>query len=778
MLRPETGPFPQISQRLAIVGVGIPFCVMNREGHIILDAMAAVKTSNSKSRPPGPEAITLETPIQYLKGVGPARSNLFRRLEIRTVRDLLEHYPKRHEDRRNFRPIGKLQPGEKAVVWGRVTGSSIFRAKTGTVIFRLDVRDASGGLTALWFNQPYMRRWFTAGQELILFGTAEPVGRKLQMIVPDFEFVPKAQRAAGGSGAHPKSLHMGRMVPIYPATSGLHQRELRSAVAAALKLFWNKLPDPLPEPVRRRHDLLDYGKALTYVHFPPDPQTGQRARERLTFDELLTFQMALALRRRLLAARPGRSHRTDGDLVERWKEALPFALTKGQERAITEIAKDMAAATPMRRLIQGEVGSGKTVVAAYGMVVAAQSGTQSVLLAPTEVLARQHALTLSRILSPVDLSVGLLTGSQEPAARQRVIAEAASGTLSVLVGTHALLEAAVCFSKLGLVIVDEQQKFGVDQRGRLTAKGEHPDLLILTATPIPRTLALTLYGEMAVSTIAEKPAGRSPVRTLWLDSTRREEAYAFVRKELEAGRQGFVVCPRIGKADPQAPKPRPVSSGVPGLKEDLFQTPYSGPKGSWATAADMFEEYKQTFSGFRVGLLHGQMSPAEQKEIFKAFKEKQIHLLVATQVIEVGVDVPDATVMVIEGADRFGLSQLHQLRGRVGRGTAESTCILMADPQNPEAVQRLETLVGTHDAFKIAEEDLRLRGPGELLGARQAGLPDLKTLSFAIGGPWLEITREEAERTLTADPMLADPAIQPIKHAMAVRFPKLVAGSA
>jgi len=705
-----------------------------------------------------PPVLTLETPVQSLKGVGPRRSALYQRLGIATLRDLLYHLPKRHEDRRTFLPIAQLEPGQKGTVRGQITSTSLFRAKTGTLILQVVVKDDSGPLTALWFNQPYMRRWFPAGAEIILYGTAERIGKKVQMAVPEFEFIPKE-----AAGKVHKSLHMGRVVPIYPATSGLHQRELREAVAAALKALWAGAltADPLPPEIRGRHRLVDFRTGITQVHFPPAPEAVAPAQERVTFEELFCFQLALGWRRSRLKERAGIAHAVEGDWVERWKEALPFKLTAGQQKAMEEIAADMAAPRPMHRLLQGEVGSGKTVVAAFAVVVAAQSGSQAVILAPTEVLARQHALTLSQILAPADISVGLLTSSLEEPARRRLAEELAQGTLQVLVGTHAVLEPWVKFARLGLAVIDEQQKFGVEQRKALAAKGENPDLLILTATPIPRTLALTLYGEMEISTIQEKPVGRQPVRTLWMDSTRREEVFAFVRAELDAGRQAYVVCPRIGDQPGR------------GLKKDLFA------EGTAAAQSvlKLFEEYQQIFSGYRVGLLHGRVKPEEQRKVFAAFKRKEIQVLVATQVIEVGVDVSNATVMVVEGAERFGLAQLHQLRGRVGRGQHEGTCILVCDP-NESSSARIQTMVETADGFRIAEEDMRLRGPGELLGKRQAGLPDLKCLQWATQGPWLETARKEADELLARDPHLADPGLAALRREVFLRFPQLTGQSA
>ncbi len=716
-----------------------------------------------KSAPVEVKPLRLDSSLQFLKGVGPRRSDLFRRLGLTTLRDLVTHFPRRYEDRRAFLPIARLVPGQKATVRGKVAGASIFRARTGTVILQVAVKDATGSLTALWFNQPYMRRWFPLGQELILYGGAEQVGRRLQMLVPEFELISPERQSpsglpAGQAGTVPPSLHMGRIVPIYPATSGLHQRELRTVVVEGLKALLPILTDPVPASLRERHSLLDLPTALKRIHFPPTPEAASAAQARLAFDELLCFQLALGIRRRALQGRPGISHQVGGEGVERWKTGLPFTLTPGQERTIQEIAQEMAAPRPMRRLVQGEVGSGKTAVAAYAIVAAVQSGCQAVVMAPTEVLARQHALTLTHLLAPVDISVGLLTSSLDLASRRQLAEGLKSGSLPVLVATHAALEPWVVFKRLGLVVIDEQQKFGVDQREAILKKGDHPDLLILTATPIPRTLALTLYGEMGISTIAERPAGRVPVKTLWIDSTRRPEAYAFVKKELEAGRQAYVVCPRIGSSLRGASATKQSQEMA---RNDVF------------SVSEMFKEYQQVFAGFQVGLLHGRMSGKEQKGIFSAFKAGDLQVLVATQLIEVGVDVANATVMVIEGAERFGLAQLHQLRGRVGRGKHEGICILMADPKDPSSVERLQTLVEVGDAFKIAEQDLRLRGPGQLLGKRQSGLPDLKCLQWACQGPWMEITKVEADSILQADPSLSIPKNKGLISEIEIRFPKL-----
>lgn len=706
--------------------------------------------------------LQLSTSIQYLKGVGPKRFAFFKRLNLTTLRDLIYHLPRRHEDRRIFLTINQLVPGQKQTARGIIAGSAVFRAKTGTVIMQVVVKDATGTLAALWFNQPYMRRWFPKGEEIILYGLIERVGKRLQMMVPEFELIPKA---VPGVAVPPRSLHMGRVVPIYPATSGLHQRELRTAVAAALRALLPSLPDPLPEEIWKRHHLPSLRQALRDMHFPPKPDLIGPAQDRLTFDELFYFQMGLGLRKTLMNARPGIAHEVSGDLVNRFHASLPFQLTPGQEKTVEEIAQDMAAPQPMRRLVQGEVGSGKTAVAAYAIAVAVQSGFQAALLCPTEVLARQHALTLTQLLSAVDIPVGLATSAMSEPQRVELGRQLEKGDLPLMVGTHALLEPWVRFRRLGLVVIDEQQKFGVDQRQTLLDKGENPDLLILTATPIPRTLALTLYGEMEVSTITERPAGRQPVKTVWMDSTRRDAVMAFVKKELDEGRQAYVVCPRIEKEASSVKYRVSSKTSLNALTLDAL-TPSPN---KFSNATELFEEYQKKFADYRVGLLHGRMPSEERERIFTAFRRGDIQILVATQIIEVGVDHPNATVMVIEGADRFGLAQLHQLRGRVGRGQHEATCILMADPKNPLTLERLEKVVEAQDAFTIAEEDLRLRGPGELLGKRQAGLPDLKCLAHALQGPWLEITREEAQRS---------PLSETLKREVMLRFPKLTEGCA
>ena len=706
---------------------------------------------------PGTRSTVFEMPAQFMKGVGPRRSEVLKRLGIETVADLLYHFPRRYEDRSHFTPIGELRPDLPQTVQAKVLGSSLFRTGRGTLLFQLAVKDATGTLYAVWFNQPYIRTWFKPGDEIILYGKVERRGRKLTMYVPEFEIVTQDD---------PESIHAGRIVPIYPSTSGLHQRAIRSLIKHAVDRYAGRVPEWLPYDLRTRYGLLPLTAALSGIHFPASDEERRRASERMGFDELLLFQLAMARRRHRFTTAPGIAHQVEGPLIQALERQLPFVLTGDQRRAMSEILSDMASPRPMHRLLHGDVGSGKTVVAAYALTCSAQSGHQAAVMAPTEILAEQHLATLKDLLGPIGLRIGLLTGSVPPEERPRLLAGIRQGTIPVVVGTHALLEASVTFRSLSLVVIDEQHKFGVAQRAALRAKGISPDVLVMTATPIPRTLALTLYGDLETSAIRELPPGRQPVKTTWVPMARRPATYDFVAKALDQGRQAYVVCPRIGpaKADPGTV---PRRGTVP---FDFFEVATDDLKA----ATKVFEHFRdRVFSRYRVGLLHGRLPEDEKTHVMREFKAGRIQLLVSTQVIEVGIDIPNATVMLVEQADRFGLAQLHQLRGRVGRGSFESHCILMADPSTPEGQARLDAMLATHDGFRIAEMDLKLRGPGEVFGRRQAGIPEIRLSALQLPPEWLDRARREAFSLIARDPTLTHPAHQALKERLRRLFKTL-----
>ncbi|MBI4227984.1 MAG: ATP-dependent DNA helicase RecG, partial [Candidatus Omnitrophica bacterium] len=590
-------------------------------------------------RPGASDVFTLS--IRFMPGVGPKRAEVFKRLGLATVADLLYHIPRRYEDRSRFVPIAQATPDLPQTIHGVVAATGVFRSKRGTLVFQLTLKDDTGAAQALWFNQPYLRTWFTLGQELILYGRPQRIGRKLQFHVPEFEVVTHDEL---------DSLHMGRIVPIYPATSGLHQRAIRALVKQAVDRYAAAMPDPLPPAICQRAGVGPLAQALADIHFPPSDEARRRAEERLGFDELFLFQVAVAQKRHRFKTATGLAHQTDGPLVQGLRAALPFPLTASQQNTITEIFEDLGQPRPMHRLLHGDVGSGKTVVATLAACAAIQSGYQVAFMAPTEILAEQHAATLRALLAPVGIAPALLVGRLSDDERRPTVAGLARGTVPLVIGTHALLQESVAFHRLGLIIIDEQHKFGVTQRAALRAKGASPDVLVMTATPIPRTLALTLYGDLDVSAITELPPGRRPVATARVGTDRRAATYRLLAQAMDQGRQCYVVCPRIGKGT--VPE-----RGLSLFPADLFEPPADDLKA----ATKIFEYFRdQVFPRYRVGLLHGRLLDDEKERVMRAFVNGQIQLLVATQVIEVGIDVPNATVMLIEQADRFGLAQLHQ----------------------------------------------------------------------------------------------------------------------
>lgn len=676
-----------------------------------------------------------EKPVQYLKGVGPQRARLLSRLGVKSVGDLLYHIPRRYEDRTLSQPVKAYKEGETATAEGEVVAVQETRARSGIKVLRAALRDKWGIFYAVWFNQPYLKRLLKTGSRLTVTGKVRHGFGAPEIQVAEFE-----------AGEGEDGLSTGRIVPIYPLTEKLSQRVLRTVVFSTLQNELPALPEILPPDVLREHGFCDRARALTAAHFPESATQAEEGRRRLVFEEFFLLQVAL-LRRRQMVVSAEKHHRyaPDGPKVLALKRSLPFTLTPAQERAWVEIARDMEKPQPMHRLLQGDVGSGKTVVAALALAKAVENGLQGALMAPTEILAEQHYLNLRSALAPVGVSVTLLTGSLKKEERTSRLKAAAAGEAAVVIGTHALIQEEVTFHRLGLTVVDEQHRFGVRQRGLLRAKGDYPDVLVMTATPIPRTLAMTLYGDLDLTVIDTLPPGRQTVKSVWLKPAELDRVYRFVRTEVEKGRQAYFVCPLIEES------------------EQL----------SAQAAVNLAEELKGIFSEFEVAVLHGRLKLEEKEKIMSSFRRNEINILVSTTVIEVGVDVPNATVMIVYDADRFGLAQLHQLRGRVGRGEHPAYCILIAHKTTPEAAARLKALTTLSDGFALAEEDMRIRGPGEFFGTRQSGLPELKVANILRDHTLLELARSEAQRFLEADPHLTSAVGQTIKDEIGLRFENL-----
>ena len=624
----------------------------------------------------------LNTDIRYIKGIGETRAKALQKLGITTLGDLLSYFPRRWEDRTLERPIRELPVGEYACVRAMLAGDpTASRIAGGRTLVKVRAVDSSGVLDVAFFNQDYRKTSLHKGETYIFYGKVEGDLLRRRMTNPVLE--PEGRQ-----------LLTGRIMPIYPLTAGVSQTMLAKAMRQGLDACRDLLPDALPDEVRQAHHLCYVGYAYENIHFPDSPEALEIARRRLVFEELFVLACGLRLLRSRREAGHGPVCKTAS--LAPFYAALPFALTNAQRRAVEQAVSDMTSGRPMNRLCQGDVGSGKTMVAAAAAYCAARNGAQTALMAPTEILAEQHFASLSALFVPLGVSVALLTGSMTGKQKKDVREHIAAGEVQVVIGTHALLSESTRFDNLGLVITDEQHRFGVGQRSRLSAKGEDPHLLVMSATPIPRTLALILYGDLDVSILDELPPGREPVDTFLVGESYRPRINAFIRKQVAEGHQCFVVCPAVEENEELGIKAASV----------------------WA------ETLQQTvFPDLRIALLHGQMKGAEKEAAMASFARGEADVMVATTVIEVGVDVPNATLMVIEDADRFGLSQLHQLRGRVGRGKAKSYCILTTHNRNPETLQRLKALCKTTDGFKIAEEDLRLRGPGDFFGSRQSGLP-------------------------------------------------------
>jgi len=672
-------------------------------------------------------------PIRYIKGVGPKKAHLFEKLGIENISDLFYYLPRRYEDRSEVVEVKDLKPGHTQAVMGKVLKTNVFTARTGTRIFEMSVGDEKDRVFAVWYNQPYLNKAFTPGQKVVLHGKVE-LGKTLQMTHPAFDVLDKEELK--------DSLDVGRIVPFYSLTEKMTQRYLRRVMHQAIKAHASSAPDPLPTKLRARKKLVDTKFAIENIHFPYSAENLERAYYRLVFEEFFILQVIMALRRGRIKQK-GIRHEAGQGLLSEFEKLFNFELTGEQKKCLREIEKDMSSEKPMYRLLQGDVGSGKTVVAMYALLLTVRNGFQGAMMVPTEVLARQHYVTVSKTFMPLGLNVRLLINGMDAKDKETVKGELSSGEADIVIGTHSLIQEKIDYSDLGLIVVDEQHKFGVEQRKTLRAKGRMPDTLVMTATPIPRSLVMTVFGDMDISLLKEKPGEREAVTTYWVGEDRREAVYEFIRSEIAVGRQAFIVYPRIKGSS----------------RSDL------------KAAEEMHEKLRdEVFSEHSVALIHGRMKAAEKEKVMKDFRAGKHDILVATTVIEVGVDIPNVTVMLIEHAERYGLAQLHQLRGRIGRGKHASYCILMGEPETEASMERLSTMAETDDGFKIAEKDLDIRGPGEFLGTRQSGLPELRFGNIARDFRIMEEARGEAFKLVEEDPGLRDRHNSGIRESIKERF--------
>lgn len=721
----------------------------------------------------------LATEVTFLKGVGPRNATALGKIGLHTVADVLYHLPRRYEDRSHLPPIGQLHAGEFATVRGRLVSVEARPTNRGMVILKAVLQDRTGKIALTWFNQPWIRRVLEDHEgDILAYGMVKANSFGLEMASPEWEAILDDDDPE----------EFARIVPVYPRTEGLPQKVVRKAAKSAVEHYIQFVDDPLPADLRRRHKLMDLRWSLRQIHQPETEPDRLEARKRLVFEEFFYMQVALAMRRaetqqelgiafpieELIQGativppvapappeptKPTRSRqavvapsthpthlfeaeqrsKSDGEpLWQQIHRMLPFDLTGAQRRVIDEVWLDMARPHPMNRLVQGDVGSGKTAVAACCMLAAVRSGYQAALMAPTEILAEQHATNLRRLFEPLGIEVELLVGKLTASQKRKAAERAKLGLAHIVIGTHALIQEGVEFLRLGFIVVDEQHRFGVLQRKALRDKGlGNPDVLVMTATPIPRTLTMTLYGDLELSVIDELPPGRKPIKTHWKLPYERQSVYKAVRKLIDEGRQAYFVCPMVSESE----------------------------KMQAQAAEELYDRLKhEIFPDLRVSLLHGQMKPREKEEVMEAFRRHESDILVSTTVIEVGVDVPNSSVMVVEDANRFGLSQLHQLRGRVGRGQYQSFCILVADAKSEESRTRMEVMVRTNDGFEIAEEDLNLRGPGELAGTKQSGNLDFKIADLVQDGKMLEVARQAAMETIERNPHLEGPEWEGVLH--------------
>ncbi|MCL6516433.1 ATP-dependent DNA helicase RecG [Alicyclobacillus sp.] len=663
-------------------------------------------------------------PVTWVAGVGQAKAKALHDLGIDTVHQLLHHFPVRYEDRR-IRPLDSYGPEESVIVRAVVEGAPAIRWQNRRALLRARLLvDGRHRVTGLWFNQPYLKDKLTDGRVVLLTGRYDPTRRTLVVSHTDF--------GAGDPARY------GALSPVYRGSQALPSAQIQGIIRRALQQYGDQWEERLPQALVQRYRLCSYAEAIRWMHEPATEEDLRQARRRLVFEEFLCFQLQLQwLRAHRDGASAGVAHRVPDDALTAFEQSLPHPLTGAQRRVCLQILDRLQKPAPMNLLVQGDVGSGKTWVALWAAYAVARAGSQTALMAPTEILAEQHYREAKRRLEGLGLRVGMLTGSTPARARQEIVGWLAQGDLDLVVGTHALLTEDVQFHNLGLVITDEQHRFGVQQRAILRQKGGRPDVLFLSATPIPRTLALAIYGDIDVGVLDELPAGRKPIVTRWLRLSQEDEAIRLVRRELARGRRAYVVAPLVEESEQLA---------------DV------------ASATELWQRLSDAFAGHAVGLLHGRMPSREKDEVMRAFAEGRLQVLISTTVIEVGIHVPEATVMLVYHAERFGLAQLHQLRGRVGRGDWQSHCLLLSDADGPMATRRLETLVESQDGFLIAERDLELRGPGEVFGVRQSGLPEFTVGDVTRDFRVMEVAREEAQRAVESGDLWLLPAWRPMRE--------------